>query len=121
MFRRSLSKLITDNLVRQSSAGTLTLKAACSIAASGDVSLHRPGVDPAKTERLKTFGQYVAECLPKYVQRIMIQHGDELELCIHPEGVVPGNKHLPGLKCIVTVESPARKKVQRALLSFERH
>jgi len=27
--------------------------------------------------------------LPKYVQRVMIQHGDELELCIHPEGVVP--------------------------------
>lgn len=35
------------------------------------------------------FGQFVGECLPKYIQKIQLTHGDELELLIHPEGLVP--------------------------------
>lgn len=38
---------------------------------------------------LTDFGQYVAECLPKYVQKIQLTAGDELEVLIAPEGVVP--------------------------------
>ncbi|KAL3221331.1 hypothetical protein MRX96_005067 [Rhipicephalus microplus] len=39
--------------------------------------------------KLEDFGRYVAECLPKYVQKVQITPGDELEVMIAPEGVVP--------------------------------
>ena len=35
------------------------------------------------------FGQYVAECLPKFVQKVQLTAGDELEVLIDPSGVVP--------------------------------
>merc|ERR1711887_26844 len=38
---------------------------------------------------LSEFGQYVAECLPKYVQKVQITAGNELEILIAPEGIVP--------------------------------
>lgn len=38
---------------------------------------------------LSDFGRYVAECLPKYVQKVQLTAGDELEVLIAPEGVVP--------------------------------
>uniref|UniRef100_A0A0A1XTL0 NADH dehydrogenase [ubiquinone] iron-sulfur protein 3, mitochondrial n=1 Tax=Zeugodacus cucurbitae TaxID=28588 RepID=A0A0A1XTL0_ZEUCU len=38
---------------------------------------------------LSNFGRYVAECLPKYVQKVQLTAGDELEVLIAPEGVVP--------------------------------
>lgn len=39
--------------------------------------------------QLKDFGKYVAECLPKYIQKVQITAGDELELLIPPEGILP--------------------------------
>lgn len=39
--------------------------------------------------QLKDFGQYVAECLPKYVQKIQLTAGDELEVLAVPEGIIP--------------------------------
>lgn len=39
--------------------------------------------------QLKDFGKYVAECLPKFIEKVQITAGDELELLIVPEGVVP--------------------------------
>lgn len=38
---------------------------------------------------MKDFGRYVAECLPRYVQKVQIAAGDELEICIAPEGIRP--------------------------------
>lgn len=38
---------------------------------------------------LGDFGRYVAECLPRYVQAIQLTAGDELEVLIAPEGVLP--------------------------------
>lgn len=35
------------------------------------------------------FGLYVAECMPKYVQKVQIVTGNELEVLIAPEGIVP--------------------------------
>lgn len=35
------------------------------------------------------FGLYVAECLPKYVQKVQIVTGNELEVLIAPDGIVP--------------------------------
>ncbi|XP_017773795.1 PREDICTED: NADH dehydrogenase [ubiquinone] iron-sulfur protein 3, mitochondrial [Nicrophorus vespilloides] len=45
--------------------------------------------DPAQREQLKDFGQYVAECMPKYVQKVQLTAGDELEVLIAPDGIVP--------------------------------
>lgn len=49
----------------------------------------RPPTEPCKQEQLENFGQYVAECLPKYVQRVQMTPQGELEVLIAPEGVVP--------------------------------
>lgn len=45
--------------------------------------------DPVERSNLTDFGKYVAECLPKYVQKVQLTSGDELEVLICPEGVVP--------------------------------
>lgn len=49
----------------------------------------RKGPDPAARAQLIDFGKYVAECLPKYVQKIQLALGDELEVLIAPTGIVP--------------------------------
>lgn len=41
------------------------------------------------TEQYLGFGNFVAECLPKYIQKIQISSRNELELLIAPEGVLP--------------------------------
>ncbi|VDP07358.1 unnamed protein product [Soboliphyme baturini] len=46
-------------------------------------------IDQDKVKLLGIFGKFVAECLPKYVQRVQIAAGDELEVLIHPDGVYP--------------------------------
>lgn len=43
----------------------------------------------ATRTNLTDFGVYVASCLPKYIQKVQLTAGDELELLICPEGVVP--------------------------------
>ncbi len=43
--------------------------------------------DPEVRKNLTDFGQYVAECMPKYVQKVQLTAGDELEVLIAPEGV----------------------------------
>lgn len=45
--------------------------------------------DVLARDQLKDFGKYVAECLPKYIQKVQLTAGDELELLIVPDGVVP--------------------------------
>ncbi|WAR11631.1 NDUS3-like protein [Mya arenaria] len=45
--------------------------------------------DPVKTKALTDFGQYVADILPKYVQKVEVCHGDELDILIHPDGIIP--------------------------------
>merc|ERR1712013_248137 len=42
--------------------------------------------DPEVRKNLTEFGQYVAECLPKYVQKAQLTSGDELEILIAPQG-----------------------------------
>lgn len=41
------------------------------------------------TAQLSEYGLYVAECLPRYVQKVQIALGNELEILIAPEGVLP--------------------------------
>lgn len=45
--------------------------------------------DVGARKTLIEFGKYVGECLPKYIQKIQVTHTDELELLIHPQGIVP--------------------------------
>ena len=45
--------------------------------------------DPVVRQSLTEFGQYVAECLPKFVQKVQLTAGDELEILIAPSGVIP--------------------------------
>merc|ERR1712121_374756 len=52
----------------------------------------KPTVRPATPlmrENLLDFGRYVGECLPKYVQKVQVTHADELEVMIHPDGILP--------------------------------
>ena len=35
------------------------------------------------------YGRYLQEILPKYIQRVQVTRTDELELMIHPDGVIP--------------------------------
>ncbi|XP_058802258.1 NADH dehydrogenase [ubiquinone] iron-sulfur protein 3, mitochondrial [Phymastichus coffea] len=46
-------------------------------------------IDQKRVAELKDFGTYVAECLPKYVEKVQIAAGDELEILISPDGIVP--------------------------------
>jgi len=45
--------------------------------------------DAVARHHLTEFGKYVAECLPRFIQKVQLTAGDELELLIAPEGVIP--------------------------------
>uniref|UniRef100_A0A4Y7M4G4 NADH dehydrogenase [ubiquinone] iron-sulfur protein 3, mitochondrial n=1 Tax=Daphnia longispina TaxID=42846 RepID=A0A4Y7M4G4_9CRUS len=45
--------------------------------------------DAIFTSSLMDFGLYVAECMPKYVQKVQIVTGNELEVLVAPDGIVP--------------------------------
>lgn len=45
--------------------------------------------NPVQRSQLAEYGKYVAECLPKYVQKVQLTAGDELEVLIAPEGIIP--------------------------------
>eukprot|EP00918_Siedleckia_nematoides_P036480 GHVU01079257.1.p1 GENE.GHVU01079257.1~~GHVU01079257.1.p1 ORF type:complete len:280 (+),score=29.80 GHVU01079257.1:57-842(+) len=40
-------------------------------------------------ENLADFGRYVGECMPAWVQQVQVTSGDELEILVHPEGIIP--------------------------------
>ncbi|XP_047525204.1 NADH dehydrogenase [ubiquinone] iron-sulfur protein 3, mitochondrial [Pieris napi] len=46
-------------------------------------------LDPLQKSQLIDFGKYVSDCLPKYVQKVQITSGNELEVLIPPDGVIP--------------------------------
>jgi len=87
---------------------------------AGDVETRptvRKGMDPVAKQNLADFGQYVAECMPKYVQKVQLTAGDELEVLIAPEGVLPvitflkdhHNAQFASLADICGVDMPTRK------------
>ncbi|XP_013876878.1 NADH dehydrogenase [ubiquinone] iron-sulfur protein 3, mitochondrial [Austrofundulus limnaeus] len=49
----------------------------------------RPKQDPVVQKQLTAFGEYVAEMMPKYVQQVQVTHFNELEVMIHPSGIIP--------------------------------
>lgn len=74
-------------------------------------------VDPIIRSQLVDFGKYVAEILPKYIQKVQLTAGDELELLIAPLGVLPVNMFLKNhqnaqflsLVDITAIDVPSRK------------
>lgn len=73
--------------------------------------------DLEQRQNLTEFGQYAATCLPKYIQKVQITAGDELELLIAPEGICTVLSFLKGhhnaqftsLVDIAGVDMPTRK------------
>jgi len=63
------------------------------------------------------FGQYVGECMPKFVQKVQVTGFNELEILIHPEGVVPvlsflkdnTNSQFENITDIVGLDVPSRQ------------
>jgi len=72
----------------------------------------------AQVEKFQDFGRFIASNLPKYVQKVQIAAGDELEVLIHPDGVVPVIHFLKGhhscqftnFIAITAVDVPTREK-----------
>ena len=68
-------------------------------------------------ENLTDFGKYVADCMPKYVQKVQLTAGDELEVLIAPEGIIPvltflknhHNAQFTNLADIAGVDMPTRE------------
>ena len=94
----SVGRLVSAGLRRQLSrqSGLLPTSARLQLVRSEGTDATaletRPTVrkfDPVVRQNLTEFGQYVAECLPKYVQKVQLTAGDELEILIAPSGVVP--------------------------------
>ena len=44
--------------------------------------------DPVRT-RLSEYGEHIGNMLPKYVQQTQVNHNNELEILIAPEGILP--------------------------------
>uniref|UniRef100_A0A3B5L0X2 NADH dehydrogenase [ubiquinone] iron-sulfur protein 3, mitochondrial n=1 Tax=Xiphophorus couchianus TaxID=32473 RepID=A0A3B5L0X2_9TELE len=45
--------------------------------------------DAVTHNQLAAFGEYVAEMMPKYIQQVQVTCYNELEVMIHPDGVLP--------------------------------
>lgn len=41
------------------------------------------------TSQLLQYGRYIHDILPKYVQQTQLTHNNELEVLIHPDGIIP--------------------------------
>ncbi|XP_053576333.1 NADH dehydrogenase [ubiquinone] iron-sulfur protein 3, mitochondrial [Bombina bombina] len=73
-------------------------------------------VDSVAQNQLSAFGEYVAEILPKYVQQVQVTCYGELEVMIHPEGIIPvltflrdhTNAQFKSLADLTAVDIPTR-------------
>ncbi|XP_006113478.1 NADH dehydrogenase [ubiquinone] iron-sulfur protein 3, mitochondrial [Pelodiscus sinensis] len=73
--------------------------------------------DEVVQKQLCAFGEYVAEILPKYVQQVQVTCFNELEILIHPDGIVPvltflhdhTNAQFKSLADLTAVDVPTRQ------------
>ncbi|XP_058982816.1 NADH dehydrogenase [ubiquinone] iron-sulfur protein 3, mitochondrial-like [Musca domestica] len=85
---RLASQAVAKNgVAAASNVGALRLASTATDAQSNKPTIRKP--NETARSHLSDFGRYVAECLPKYVQKVQLTSGDELEVLIAPEGVVP--------------------------------
>jgi len=67
-------------------------------------------------ETLLDFGKYIGDCLPKFVQKVEVTNGDELDVFVHPDGIVPAllflknhtNAQFENISDIACVDVPTR-------------
>jgi len=86
---RSISSGLRNGFAQNSGIFSAARRFKSEVAATED---NRPTVrkfDAVARANLTDFGKYVAENLPKYVQKVQLTAGDELEVLIAPEGVLP--------------------------------
>ncbi|XP_023783672.1 NADH dehydrogenase [ubiquinone] iron-sulfur protein 3, mitochondrial [Cyanistes caeruleus] len=83
---------------------------------SGYVATVRPK-NEVEQKQLCAFGEYVAEILPKYIQQVQVTCYNELELLIHPDGIIPvltflrdhTNAQFKSLADLTAVDVPSRQ------------
>lgn len=86
LFRNLATRLYTGLSCSHAIRATNTA-APASVKLNDKPTIRKP--NEAVRLHLTDFGKYVAECLPKYVQKVQLTAGDELEVLIAPEGIVP--------------------------------
>ncbi|XP_077178580.1 NADH dehydrogenase [ubiquinone] iron-sulfur protein 3, mitochondrial [Paroedura picta] len=72
--------------------------------------------DEVTQKQLYAFGEYVAEILPKYVQQAQVTCFNELEILIHPDGIIPvltflkdhTNAQFKSLADVTAIDVPTR-------------
>uniref|UniRef100_H0ZJA8 NADH dehydrogenase [ubiquinone] iron-sulfur protein 3, mitochondrial n=9 Tax=Neoaves TaxID=3078114 RepID=H0ZJA8_TAEGU len=102
-----------------SAAGAAPAAARARLAGSSAADT-RPTVRPkneVEQKQLCAFGEYVAEILPKYIQQVQVTCFNELELLIHPDGIIPvltflrdhTNAQFKSLADLTAVDVPSRQ------------
>ncbi|KAH8304046.1 hypothetical protein KR018_010996 [Drosophila ironensis] len=84
---RAAVAALTAKHVIPAAGAALRMSTVCEEKKPEKPTIRKP--DTVARTHLSEFGVYVAECLPKYVQKVQLTAGDELEVLIAPEGVVP--------------------------------
>jgi len=111
---RSAVSLLRPTILRSSTSG-LSKCLSTETKEESRPTVRKPDLPTRST--LTDFGKYVAECMPKYVQKIQLTAGDELEVLIAPEGVIPvlsflkehHNTEFTNIVDIAGVDVPSRK------------
>ncbi|XP_068253693.1 LOW QUALITY PROTEIN: NADH dehydrogenase [ubiquinone] iron-sulfur protein 3, mitochondrial [Nyctibius grandis] len=103
-----------------SAAGAGPAAAAQARLAGSSAAETRPTVRPkneVEQKQLCAFGEYMAEILPKYIQQVQVTCFNELELLIHPDGIIPvltflrdhTNAQFKSLADLTAVDVPSRQ------------
>jgi NADH dehydrogenase (ubiquinone) Fe-S protein 3 len=79
-FRRLLNATINKRLWQAQATSAQSIKLSTAVTSTKG--------EEQKT-KLMEYGRFVAEMMPKYVQQTQVTHGNELEVMIHPEGIIP--------------------------------
>jgi len=120
IFRRNTGVIATSSTSR-TNTNVLKIRACSTESGDGAKSVElRPTVrkfDLEQRRSLTEFGQYAAQCMPKFVQKVQLTAGDELELLISAEGVLcvldflksHHNAQFTSLIDIAGVDVPTRK------------
>uniref|UniRef100_A0A8S4BMU4 NADH dehydrogenase [ubiquinone] iron-sulfur protein 3, mitochondrial n=1 Tax=Menidia menidia TaxID=238744 RepID=A0A8S4BMU4_9TELE len=88
----SLVRLVRGGLGRSLNISRSSCLLQQQIRAQSSSTESRPTVRPkdgVAHNQLAAFGEYVAEMMPKYVQQVQVTCYNELEVMIHPDGVIP--------------------------------
>ncbi|XP_072380800.1 NADH dehydrogenase [ubiquinone] iron-sulfur protein 3, mitochondrial-like [Diabrotica undecimpunctata] len=80
----------------------------------------------SERDQLIIFGKYVAECIPKYVQKVQITSTDELEILVEPDGLLCVSQFLKdhhncqyeGLMDVTAIDVPSREYRFEVIYNF---